>query len=272
MKRISSLIILAFILLSACNPSPEARVTLTDTAQTATAVAWTETPSPTQTFTSTFTPSFTPSFTPTFTLTPTITLTPTLTPTPTLTFTPTFEFPRLTVNVANLACLFGPAKAYLWKFGLHQGDTGVVWGRAPIGPWLYVKMDLEPDGCWLHPAYVDIVGDINTLAVQEVRLWITDALYSAPKHVRASRKGDEVTVKWDQVEMTEDDDRGYFLDVYVCQKGNYVWMPTSFPNQYTTSTTFTDEAGCSFTSGGKIYTVEKHGYTSPVDIPWPTAK
>ena len=173
------------------------------------------------------------------------------------------------MNVANLACLFGPAKAYLWKFDLHLGDTGIVWGRAPIGPWLYVKMDRLNDGCWLHPAYVDMVGEVSKLGVEQVRLWITDALYAAPKNVRTVRKGDEVTVKWDEVYMTEDDDRGYFLDVYVCQDGNYVWVPTSFPNQYTTSMTFTDEPGCSQTSGGLIYTVEKHGYTSPVDIPWP---
>ena len=28
--------------------------------------------------------------------------------------------------------------------------------------------------------------------------------------------------------MTLDDDRGYFLDVWVCQNGNYVWVPTSW--------------------------------------------
>ena len=69
--------------------------------------------------------------------------------------------------------------------------------------------------------------------------------------------------------MTLDDDRGYFLDVWVCQDGNYVWMPTSLPDQYHTTATFTDQSGCSQPSGGKLYTVEKHGYTTPVDIPWP---
>jgi hypothetical protein len=75
--------------------------------------------------------------------------------------------------------------------------------------------------------------------------------------------------------MTEDDDRGYFMDVWVCQNKNYVWMPIGWqdlPDQYHTSYTFTDQAGCSQASGGQLYTVEKHGYTSPVDIPWPPAK
>ncbi len=263
MKRISSLILLVFLFISACEPSPEAQATLTATAATATAAAWTETPTPTATFTSTYT--FTPTLTPTSTVTPTSTITPT----PTITFTPTFDFPKVTVNKALAACLFGPAKAYLWKFGLKQGDTGVIWGRAANSNWFYVKMDSLPDGCWLSPYVVDVTGDPNTVIVQPVRLWITDALYSPPKHVRASRKGDQVKVIWDQVQMTEDDDRGYFLDVWVCQNGNYVWMPTSFPDQYTTSATFTDEAGCSQPSGGQLYAVEKHGYISPVDIPWP---
>jgi len=102
-----------------------------------------------------------------------------------------------------------------------------------------------------------------------VRLWITNALYGPPQDVRAGRDGDQVTVTWDQVAMTQDDDRGYFLDVWVCQAGNYVWMPTGIPDQYRTYVTFTDGPGCTQPSGGKIYTVEKHGYTSPVDIPWP---
>ncbi len=67
--------------------------------------------------------------------------------------------------------------------------------------------------------------------------------------------------------MTEDDDRGYFLDVWVCQDGNYVWMPTALDNQFKTTATFTDEPGCSQPSGGKLYTVEKHGYTDPGGYP-----
>jgi hypothetical protein len=262
MKPISLLLLLAF-LFSACGPSPEMQGTMTATAQTASAAAWTDTPTPTATFTTTYT------FTPTFTLTSTPTLTPTITSTPTITLTPTFDFPKVTVNKALAACLFGPSKAYLYKFDLKLGDTGVVWGRAYAGNWLYVKMDRWYDGCWLSPYVVDVTGNLNTIAAQPVTLWITNALYSAPKKVKAERDGDEVTVSWKQVKMTEDDDRGYFLDVWVCQDGNFVWMPTSIPDQYETSVTFTDETSCPQLSGGKIYTVEKHGYTSPVDIPWP---
>lgn len=263
MKKTFLIAVLFLIFLSACGPSPELQATFTATAQTATAALWTETA------TLTDTPTDTATFTPTLTPTLTATFTPSLTPTATIYFTPTFNFPKVTVNKTLAACLFGPAKAYLWKFDLHAGDTGVVWGRAPVGDWLYVKIDRLNDGCWLSPYVVDVAGDVNTLIVEQVRLWITDALYNPPQRVRANREDDEVTVTWKVVDMTEDDDRGYFLDVWVCQDGNLVWMPTSLPDKFHNSATFIDESGCSQPSGGKLYAVEKHGYISPVDIPWP---
>jgi hypothetical protein len=260
MKRIPYLFLLVIFMLSACN-LPEVQATKTAAAQTATAAMRTVTSLPSTTFTSTYTATI--AFTLTSTPIPTNTYTPTITP------TPTFAFPKVTVNVDNLACKFGPAKAYLWARDLHLGDTGFVWGRAPVGEWLYVKMDRLDIPCWIHPFYVDLVGDIKTVAVQDIWLPMTNDLYSAPKNVEAVRDGDQVTVTWDDVYMTQDDDRGYFLDVWVCQDGNYIWMPTSLPDQYQTSATFTDQPGCSEPSGGKLYTVEKHGYPDPVDIPWP---
>lgn len=249
--------LILFALLPACGPSPEQQATMTATAQTATAAAWTRTPTPTATFT------------PTRTFTPTETPTPTVTDTPTITPSPTFDFPKVTVNKAMASCRWGPSTAYMHARDLLQGDKGLVWGRAPVGAWLYVRMDKLTGPCWVSPSVVDVDGNVNTVIVQQVRLPITNALYGPPQNVRAERKGDQVTVSWEKVWMTEDDDRGYFLDVWVCQNGAYLWMPVGLPDQYKTSQTFTDTAGCSQASGGKLYTVEKHGYTSPVDIPWP---
>jgi hypothetical protein len=253
------LTLLALFLLSSCAPSPEEQATQTATAQTATAFAWT----------STFTPTITD--TPTNTYTPTETFTPTLTWTPTITFTPTFDYPKVRVNVANLSCRYGPSKAHLHAVDLHEGDTGVVWGRFIYSPWLYVRMDNAPIPCWIHPSYVDIEGDITRMIYEQIRLPMTNELYAAPTNVRAVRNGNEVTVSWDEVWMTLDDDRGYFLDVMVCQGGYPVWFPASLPDQYITEYTFIDEPGCSIESGGLLYTVEKHGYPDPVQIPWPPA-
>jgi hypothetical protein len=258
-------IVILVLRLPGCVASPEERATQTATAQTATAAMWTVTPS--LTFTPTIT--LTDTATPTDTLTPTITFTPSLTPTLTWTFTPTYDFPKVTVNKAMAACLYGPAKAYLWKFDLSQGDRGVVWGRAANSNWLYVKMDRWPDACWLSPYVVDVVGDTKRMLVQSIRLPMANNLYKSPQNVKAERNGTEVTVSWGEVWMTEDDDRGYFLDVWVCQNNLFVWVPTSLPDQFHTSVTFVDDAGCSQPSGGLLYTVEKHGYTDPVKIDWP---
>ena len=258
------------LLVAACGPSPEAQATMTATIQTATAAAWTETSTPTntETPTTTFTPTLTD--TPTSTYTPTSTDTPTITSTPTITLTPTFDYPKVTVNKAAAACKYGPAKPYLWASDLKAGDTGIVWGRAPYGSsWLYVKWDRFPRACWVSPSVVDVFGDVNRMIVERIRLPITNALYKPPANVTAERQGDQVTVTWDRVWMTEDDDRGYFLEVWVCQGGNLVWVPASQPNQYLTLYTFTDQPGCSTPSHGEIRTVEKHGLTDAVPIPWP---
>lgn len=243
------------LLLSACGPSPATQATLTSTAITATAAAWTETPIPTATFTETLTP--------TPTLTPTITFTPSITP------TPTFAFPTVTVN-KQAHCRYGPAVAYLHAADLYPGDTGSVRGRHEYSTWYYVKFNKLNYFCWVAPSVVDLVGDISTLKTTAPNLpTIGFNAYGAPPNVTAVRNGDEVTISWDQVHMTADDDRGYFIEAFVCQNGLYLWWTFSYPDQYTTSYTVTDEAGCPEPSRGEIYTVEKHGYSNPKDIPWP---
>ncbi len=205
---------------------------------------------------------------------PTITSTPTDTPsplpgdTPTVTPTPTFAFPQARVSVAMAHCRYGPATAYLHAADLYEGDTGQVWGRSARSTWLYVRFDKLKYACWVAPSVVDVQGDVGTLVTQEPRLPVS-VLYPPPDNVRAVREGNQVTVSWGRVPMTKDDDRGYMLDIYVCQKGAYIWWPVSFKNQYTTHYTVTDEAGCPAPSGGKLAAVEKHGYTDWVEIPWP---
>ncbi len=254
------------LLLGACSPPAEAVPPGSDTpaagapSPSATRPP-TATPLPSATPTDTRTPA--PSATPTETPVPSATLTPTITP------TPTFDFPDATVKVQS-HCRYGPARAYLHAADLYPGDTGQVWGRSPRSTWLYVRFDKLKYACWVAPSVVEVQGDIGALVTQETRLPVS-VLYGPPQNVRAVRNGDEVTVLWDAVPMTEDDDRGYMLDVYVCQDGAYIWWPVSIPNQYTTQYTFTDQAGCPAPSGGRLAAVEKHGYTDWVDIPWPAA-
>ena len=253
-----SRVILLFILVTAaCAPSPEQQATLTATAITATAASSTDTPVPTTTFL------------PTETFTPTITPTSTITPTVTITATPTFAFPSVTVN-KQAHCRYGPSVAYLHAADLYAGDQGSVRGRFIYSNWLYVKFDKLEYFCWVAPSVVDVEGDVSMVAYTELNLQsIGSNMYGPPTGVTAVRNGNEVLISWNPVEMTEDDDRGYLLELFVCQDTIYKWWTDSYPDQYSTSYEVRDEPGCAQPSAGKLYTVEKHGFSEPVDIPWP---
>jgi hypothetical protein len=251
------IIMLLLLLGTACAPSPEQQATLTATSMTATAASWTDTPVPT--LTSTFTA----------TLTPTVTFTPTITPTFTVTATPTFAFPTVTVN-KQAHCRYGPSAAYLHAADLYAGDKGSVRGRFIYSKWLYVKFDKLDYFCWVAPSVVDVVGDVSTVTYKELNLQsIGSNQYGPPKNVTAVRNGNQVVISWDRVEMTKDKDRGYLLELFVCQNGAYLWWTDSYPDQYSTAYEVKDEAGCPEPSSGKLYTVEKHGFSEPADIPWP---
>ena len=270
-KCIPLLLILAF--LAGCAPLEAYQAARTAAAHTAAASGWTPTPSATHTATVTATPSATPTanitFTPSPSVTPSITPTPTITRTPTITATPTFAFPQVEVHT-QAHCRYGPSTAYLHAADLYPGDTGSVRGRFMYSAWLYVKFDKLNYFCWVSPSVVDVSGDITTLWYTEPKLQqIGSNQYGPPQNVRASRSGDQVTISWDQMYMTQDKDRGYFIEAWVCQDGAYRWWTVSFPDQYTTSYTVKDEPGCSTPSRGVILTVEKHGYSEPATIPWP---
>ena len=256
-------VFLVVILLSACAPSLEQQETLVATALTATADSWTKTPSATFTFTPTET------YTPTITLTPTVTLTPTPTFTPTITATPTYAFPTVTVN-KQAHCRYGPSVAYLHAADLFIGDTGTVRGRYIYSNWLYIKFDKLNYFCWVAPSVVDVVGDVKQIAYKELDLQsIGSNMYGPPTGVSAVRVGKDILISWHQVNMTKDDDRGYLLELFVCQNGNCIWWTDSYPDQFKTSYEVRDEAGCSLPSSGKLYTVEKHGFSQPVILAWP---
>lgn len=264
MKRWITLLLLSGVLAGCSLPLPGPTPTPEPTAtQEASPLLPTPTREPSRTPAPTDTPTPTPS------RTPTVTATPTITQTPTLTLSPTFDLPDVTVHT-QAHCRYGPARAFLHAGDLYPGDKGQVGGRYQNSAWLYVKFDKLNYWCWVAPSVVDVEGDITRLVYQPVRLPGPSVLYNPPEYVRAVRKGNEVTVTWPAIWMTEDDDRGYLLDVFVCQNGFYTWYPVALPNQYSTSYTFTDEAGCAGKSGGVLYAVEKHGYIFPaLTIDWP---
>jgi len=228
-------------------------------------------PTTTQTEASAFTSTPESTFTPTAgaTLTSTITFTPTIAFTPTITATPTFAFPTVTVN-KQAHCRYGPSAAFLHAADLYPGDTGSVRGRFEYSGWLYIKFDKLKYFCWVAPSVVNVVGDVRTLFYTEPDLQAVGySNYGPPENINTVRDGDEVTITWDQVEMTADQDRGYLIVAFVCQDGNYLWWTDSYEDQFTTTYTVKDEAGCSTPSEGVLYTVTKEGFSKPAKIPWP---
>jgi hypothetical protein len=257
--KVYKVILLIFLFVAACAPSAEEQATPTILAITATATtqAFTETPEPTATLTRTAT------------LRPTNTSTPTIELSPTIPATATFAFPSVTVN-KQAHCRYGPSQAYLHAADLYPGDVGTVRGRYIYSSWLYIKFDKLNYFCWVAPSVVDVVGDVSTVAYKELNLQsIGSNQYGPPRNVTAVRDGNNVTISWDRVEMTKDKDRGYLLELFVCQDTIYMWWTDSYPDQDSTSYTVKDEAGCAQPSSGKLYTVEKHGFSAPAIIPWP---
>ena len=230
------------------------------------------TPTPLPTHTATSNPSGTATSTepPTATRTPTVTLTstrtrtPTITFTPTITLTPTYDYPDATV-LMQANCRYGPGKAYLYSHGLYTGDRVEAHGRNSSGSWLWIQPENLDRHCWAAASVLEVSGDVKGLAIVQFTL-PKSTLYDPPTDVRAVRDGDLVTVYWEPVWMTEDDYRGYLIEATVCQGGQLVWMAVAIDGS---SYEFTDEQTCTGESGGRLYTVEKHGYTDSVDIPWP---
>jgi hypothetical protein len=271
MRHSSFNVILAIIaiILGSCN-SPASSSTLSPTTTSTSVPTFTSSYTSTHINTPTSVSTLHPTSTSTVTPTPTTTRTPTPTPTPSHTLTPsitpspTYSLPTLTV-LMQANCRYGPAVAYLYAWGMYAGDTATVWGRNQAGTWLWIQPDNISYQCWIAASVAEVVGDIFSVYVAPVRLPLS-VLYGPPSGISAVRDGDSVTVTWNRVNMTEDDDRGYMIEANLCQGGNLVWMAVATMD---TSYTFADETACAEPSDALLYTVEKHGYTDPVPIPWP---
>jgi len=162
-------------------------------------------------------------------------------------------------------CRYGPGKAYLYSHGLYEGDLVQIDGRNAGSTWLWVKPENLERHCWVSTSVVEVQGDLSKVIIATTSL-PHSTLYGPSAEVEAVREGDTVIVRWEPVWMTEDDDRGYLIEATLCQNGALftVAVQTDKPVYE-----FTDERSCSGPSGGLLYTVEKHGYTDPVVIPWP---
>jgi len=251
---------IAAMILSGCQAPFPAETTLpAPTEPTASQTpARTPTPIPTSTHTATLTPL--PSNTPTGTSTRTAIPTPTV--------TPTYTILRAKVLVrAN--CRYGPGWPYLYKYGLVVGSNFEVLGRTDAGTWLLVQGVGDHDNaCWVKADLMDVKGDVMTVQPTYIPL-PQSPYYVPPTGVTASRDGDNVTVSWNAISLRAGDETAsppYLLEAWLCQDGQLIFTPVG---TYETMVTVVDEAGCAEPSHGRVFGVEKHGYTNWVEVPWP---
>ena len=223
----------------------------------------TQTPIPMRTSTAAATPA--PSLTPTTTATRPPTETPTQTFTATV--TPTYAILRGKV-LQQSNCRYGPGAPYLYKYGLYPDTVLEVIGRNELGTWVVIRAIGGTNPCWVKASLLQIRGDV--MSVAPASLPLPHSPYYGPlMGVSAVRNGNEVTVSWYAMVLRAGDDSEqvpYLIEAWVCTNGKLVFTPVG---AYDTTATIHDEPGCAEPSHARIMAAEKHGYTDPVEIPWP---
>jgi hypothetical protein len=261
------LIFLALTLtIAACAP--------VETISTATSIPSTITP------TSSLVPSHTPTITktpePTVTLPPTQTdtFTPTITPTASTTPEPTYTVIRGVINQEHVNCYYGPSKAYLYKYGLLKGNRLDIIGYLPDTSYIEVQAIGGDNPCWMNLEFMDIQGDINTVKpVDPLTIKIPwSPYYPGLAFAKAERSGNEITITWSPLKLRAGDDseqESYLLETWVCRNGKLTFVPIG---AYQNQVKVMDEPGCNEPSHGRVYGVEKHGYTKYLMFDWPQAE
>lgn len=221
------------------------------------------------------TPPPAPTAAPTHTLTPQPTLTLTLTPAPTATFTPipTYVVLRGKVIVDQAVCHYGPGAPYLFKYAVIGGSNLEVISRVEGGDYLEVQAIGGNNPCWVNAKYMQVEGDlanVKPVPADQVKL-PPSPYYAPPASVSATRQNDQVTVIWSPLALRPGDDSEqypYILEAWLCQAGQTVFTPLG---TYQTALAVADEPGCTQPSRARLLAAEKHGYTRPLEVPWPPA-
>ncbi len=225
----------------------------------------TPTPFPSNTQSPTPTETLTPTSSPTVTNTSTSTPTPTNTLTPTPTPTATYDFAFGIGRFSHAWCRYGPASAYLFRWDIQEGDHVKILYRNFDASYLWVHPLNTNAYCRTHNTVLDIYGDISDLVEYYPPLPFTTFI-GPVAYAKAYRYGNEITFEWPSYYLSEDKNRGWLLELNLCQDGILYWVAiqTDKPTYQVI-----DEPGCEGESGGTVRIAEKHGYTDPTIIPWP---
>jgi len=226
------------------------------------------------TLTSTLTASVTSPPKSTATLTPS--LANTLTPTTSPTFQPkqTFTVLRGVVNQEHVSCFYGPSKAYLYKYGLLKGNRLDIIGTIADTNYIEVQAIGGNNPCWMNLEWMDVQGDIHSVKpIDPLTINIPwSPYYPALNWAKATRSGNTVTIDWALLKLRAGDDSEqelFLLEAWVCRDEKLTFVPIG---AYENKVMVLDEPGCNEPSFGRVYGVEKHGYTKYLKFQWPQAE
>lgn len=255
-------VLLFLLMISACIPptsvSPPPTSTRTFTA------TFSSTPRPSATSSTTLTTTSTPSSTPTQTATLTASVTQTATP------SATNAILRGEVNVPHVSCFYGPHKSYLYKYGLVGGSNLEIIGYNEDTQYIQIQAIGGSNPCWMNLEWMNVKGDITTVARIDP---LTSSLPASPYYgalsgVTASHDGEKVTISWNFLYISPGKDSEqfpYLVEAWVCQQGKIKFTPVG---TYQNFIELVDETNCERPSHARVYGVEKHGYTVPVEVTW----
>jgi hypothetical protein len=171
----------------------------------------------------------------------------------------------------HVSCFYGPSNHYLYKYGLLKGNRLDIIGYIADTDFIEVQAIGGHNPCWMNLKWMDVQGDIHLVQpVDPLTIKIPRSPYYASLNwVKATRSGDEVTITWDTLEISpgkDSEQEPYLVEVWVCRDGKLTFVPVG---AYDNKATVVDQAGCSEPSFGRVYGVEKHGYTKALEIQWP---
>ena len=154
---------------------------------------------------------------------------------------------------------------------MYQGSNLEILRRVALSNYIEIQAIGGNNPCWVRVDYLNVKGnwlDLEPVPADQVVLPISP-YYGPLTGVSAVRTGDQVTITWNPLGLRAGDDSlqaPYVVEAWVCQDGQFVFTPLG---AYQPTLTLTDQPGCLETSHARVLAAEKHGYTPPVDIPWP---
>jgi hypothetical protein len=161
----------------------------------------------------------------------------------------------------------------LLRSTLYAGERVEVVGHMLLNDnWLLVHRVTRPDfNCWVSGNFLDWLAEPEHIPSisEHHRVLPWSPYYGALKGVSASREGNIVTVSWNKLVLNAGDDSlqiPYMVEAWVCQEGEFVFRAVGSKSL---SAKVQDEPGCEEASHGRVFGVEKHGYTRWVQVPWP---